>query len=189
MTTTPTTLPSLPADPVADPRAVVQGDRYRITVLADGLLRLEYTIDGRFEDRASTFALNRRGPVPRFRVADTGSHLVVTTERLRLTYDKGPFSTSGLAVEVLGGVTTYHSVWRYGVPAPGLGGTARTLDMADGAIPLEPGVVSREGFGVLHDSTSALSGTTTAGSNRATGPGRTCTCSPPARTTPRPCGP
>ena len=154
--TTPTTLPSLRTDPVADPRAVVQGDTYRITVLADGLLRLEYAADGRFEDRASTLALNRRGPVPEFRVADTGSHVVVTTDRLRLTYDKGPFSTSGLAVEVLGGITTYHSVWRYGIPAPDLGGTARTLDMADGAIPLEPGIVSREGFGVLDDGTSLL---------------------------------
>src|ERR687886_2933755 len=108
MTTTPRptpTLPSLPTDPVADPRAVVQGDRYRITVLADGLLRLEYATDGRFEDRASTFALTRRAPVPQFRVADTGSHLIVTTERLRLTYDKGPFSTSGLAVQGLGGDT------------------------------------------------------------------------------------
>jgi alpha-glucosidase (family GH31 glycosyl hydrolase) len=155
---TPPTLPSLRTDPVADPRAVVQGDTYRITVLADGLLRLEYAPDGRFEDRASTFALNRRAPVPQFRVADTGSHLSITTERLRLTYDKGTFSTSGLAVEVLGGITSYHSVWRYGIPAPNLGGTARTLDMADGATPLEPGVVSREGFGVLDDSASLLWG-------------------------------
>ena len=32
------------------------------------------------------------------------------------------------------------------------GGTARTLDMADGAVPLEPGVVSGWGFAVLDDS-------------------------------------
>ena len=34
-------------------------------------------------------------------------------DRVRLTYDKGPFSTHGLLVEVLGGVTSYHSTWRY----------------------------------------------------------------------------
>ena len=156
MTTTPASLPTLATDPVADPRAVVQGDTYRITVLAEGLLRLEHAPDGRFEDRASTFALHRRLDVPEFRVADTGTHLVLTTPRLRLTYDKAPFSTSGLAVEVLGGITTYHSVWRYGQPAPNLGGTARTLDLADGAIPLEPGVAAREGFAVLDDSASLL---------------------------------
>jgi alpha-glucosidase (family GH31 glycosyl hydrolase) len=151
-----TPLPALRTNPVADPRAVIQGDTYRITLLTDGLVRLEHAPDGRFEDRASTFALFRRLPVPTFRVADTGSHLVVTTERFRLTYDKGEFSTSGLAVEVLGGITSYHSVWRYGQPSPNLGGTARTLDMVDGAIPLEPGVVSRVGFAVLDDSHSLL---------------------------------
>jgi alpha-glucosidase (family GH31 glycosyl hydrolase) len=156
MSRTRTALPTLPADPVADPRAVVRGDTYRITVLTDGLLRLEHAPDGSFEDRASAFALHRRLDVPDFRVTDTGTHLILTTSRLRLTYDKGPFSTSGLAVEVLGGITTYHSVWRYGQPAPNLGGTARTLDMADGPVPLEPGVVALEGFAVLDDSDSLL---------------------------------
>src|SRR3954470_6337539 len=156
MSRTPAALPPLPTDAVADPRAVVRGDTYRITVLTDGLLRLEHAPDGRFEDRASTFALRRRLDVPEFRVTDTGTHLVLTTDRLRLTYDKGPFSTSGLAVEVLGGITTYHPVWRFGQPAPNLGGTARTLDMADGAVPLETGVVAREGFAVVDDSRSML---------------------------------
>jgi len=159
-------LPVLPADPVADPRAVVQGDRYRITVLTDGLVRLEYAEDGVFEDRASTFAVRRRLPVPEFRVLDDGPHLEVVTDRFRLVYDRGPFSTSGLSVAVQGGVTVYHSVWRYGeelgdaegtvAGMPALRGTARTLDEADGAVALEPGVVSRTGFAVLDDSVSMV---------------------------------
>ncbi|GMA24015.1 hypothetical protein GCM10025864_17740 [Luteimicrobium album] len=95
-------LPVLATDPVADPRAVVQGDRYRITVLTDGLVRLEYAEDGVFEDRASTFAIRRRLPVPAFRVLDDGPNLEVVTNRFRLVYDKGPFSTSGLSVAVQG---------------------------------------------------------------------------------------
>jgi len=50
----------LASRPVADPAAVVQGDRFRITVLTDGLLRLEWAEDGCFEDRASAFAVFRR---------------------------------------------------------------------------------------------------------------------------------
>ncbi|MGK5683495.1 TIM-barrel domain-containing protein [Actinoplanes sp. URMC 104] len=142
--------------PEADPAAVVAGDRYRITVLTDGLVRLEYSEDGVFEDRASTFALNRRLPVPGFRVLDTGGHLEIVTARFRLTYDRGPFTTSGLSLAVRGGVTTYHSVWRFGQEPQTLGGTARTLDNADGAIPLAPGVVSRDGYAVLDDSRSLL---------------------------------
>ncbi|MCB2176896.1 MAG: glycoside hydrolase family 31 protein [Actinomycetales bacterium] len=144
----------LDSRPVADPRAVVVGDHYRITVLTEGLVRLEHSPDGRFEDRASTFAINRALPVPEFTVHDRGDHLEVVTSRFRLTYDKGPFTTSGLSLAVGGGVSSYHSVWRYGTEPTDLGGTARTLDEADGAIPLEPGVASRTGYAVIDDSTS-----------------------------------
>ncbi|GAA1890707.1 TIM-barrel domain-containing protein [Lapillicoccus jejuensis] len=147
-----------PSEALADPAAVVAGDTWRVTVLTDGLLRLEHSPDGGFEDRPSTFAVRRRLPVPEFRVVDEGDRVQVSTDRVRLTYDKGPFTTHGLLVEVLGGVTSYHSTWRYGEPTHDLGGTARTLDGADGAIPLEPGVVSRQGFSVIDDSTSFVWG-------------------------------
>ncbi|MFD7819173.1 TIM-barrel domain-containing protein [Streptomyces sp. NPDC059785] len=142
--------------PTADPRSVIEGDRYRITVLTDGLVRLEYAEDGVFEDRASMLALHRDLPVPDFRVTDHGTHLEIRTDRCRLTYDKGPFTTSGLSVAVLGGVSIYHSIWRYGQDGPNLGGTVRTLDHADGEVPLEPGIVAREGYAVLDDSRSLL---------------------------------
>ena len=138
----------------------MQGPDYRITVLADGLVRLERAPDGVFEDRASAFAINRELPVPRFEVIETDSHVEVLTDRFQLVYDRGPFSTSGLSVQVRGGVSSWHSVWRYGDdPADGdgnLGGTARTLDMVDGRLPLEPGVLSRNGFAVIDDSLSLV---------------------------------
>ncbi|TCI98727.1 TIM-barrel domain-containing protein [Aeromicrobium sp. IC_218] len=145
----------IPTSPVAAPGAVVQGDTFRITVLTDGLVRLEHAADGRFEDRASAFALHREQPVPAFDVRD-GDVLEIVTARLHLTYDKRPFSTSGLSVQVRGGVSNYHSVWRYGEDVPDLGGTARTLDKADGEIDLEPGVVSRWGYAVIDDSTTPV---------------------------------
>ena len=146
----------LDSRPVADPRAVVRGDRFRITVLTDGLVRLEHAEDGVFEDRASTFAVDREQPVPEFTVHDHGDHLEIVTARFRLSYDTGPFTTSGLSLAVGGGVTSYHSVWRFGSTGGDLGGTARTLDTADGAIPLEPGLVSRNGYAVIDDSRSLL---------------------------------
>ncbi len=144
-----------PSRPVADPAAVVQGDRYRITVLTDGLLRLEYSADG-FEDRASAFALFRDLPVPRYRVIDGRQHLEILTDRLHLVYDRGPFTTSGLSIQIRGNVSSYHSVWRFGDAGTNLGGTARTLDNADGAVDLEPGVASRWGYAVLDDSTTPV---------------------------------
>jgi len=138
--------------PVASPAAVVQGETFRITVLTDGLLRLEYAKDGRFEDRASAFAVVRDLPLPQYRVIDGPHHLEILTDRVHLVYDREPFSTSGLSIQVRGNISNYNSVWRFGEPVDGLGGTARTLDNADGAVPLEPGVISRWGYAVLDDS-------------------------------------
>ncbi len=140
--------------PHADPAAVVQGDRWRITVLTAGLLRLEWADDGAFEDRASTFALHRALPVPEFEVVDGEGAVEIVTDRVRLTYDRRPFSPAGLSAQVRGNVSNYRSVWRFGEPVRDLGGTTRTLDNVDGRAPLQPGIVSRFGISALDDSGS-----------------------------------
>jgi hypothetical protein len=146
----------LSTSPLAHPEAVVQGDRWRITVLSAGLVRLEWADDGAFEDRASTFALHRDLPVPEFEVVDGEAVLEVITDRLRLVYDRGPFTPAGLSIQLRGNISNYRSVWRYGEPVRDLGGTARTLDDIDGRTALEPGVVSRFGIAELDDSRSFL---------------------------------
>ena len=45
-------------------KAVIKGNFYRITVLSERLLRLEYSKHGVFNDNVTDFALNRRFPVP-----------------------------------------------------------------------------------------------------------------------------
>jgi alpha-glucosidase (family GH31 glycosyl hydrolase) len=149
--------PKLQSRPVPNEEAVIAGANYRVTVLTDGLLRLEWSDDGVFEDRASSFAVQRELPVPSYRVVESENHLEVITDRVHLTYDRAPFSTNGLFAQARGGVSNYHSVWRYGLPAEGnLGGTARTLDGVDGPLALELGVVSRYGIAVIDDSTSMV---------------------------------
>ena len=146
----------LSSSPVARPEAVLEGDRWRITVLADGLVRLEWSEAGAFEDRASTFALNRDLPAPDFEVIDGEGTLEIVTDRLRLTYDRGPFTPAGLSVQARGNISNHHSVWRYGEPVDTLGGTTRTLDDVDGRIELDPGIVSAGGVTALDDSRSFL---------------------------------
>jgi alpha-glucosidase (family GH31 glycosyl hydrolase) len=142
--------------PVADSRNVLKGDDYRITVLADGLVRLEYSASGEFEDRASQAVVDRAFPPAEFQVVETDDRLTVHTARLQLVYDKRPFSTEGLSVQAKGGYRSDESVWRYGLPTSNLGGTARTLDEADGPVPLEPGLLSREGITCYDDSRTVL---------------------------------
>lgn len=142
--------------PTACPDNMVAGEYYRITVLTQGLMRLEYSPDGLFEDRPTQTVLHRDFPQTHFRVLRRDGMLEIHTDRLHLVYNQGPFSPQGLSIQVKGGLTQYHSIWRYGQKVGDLGGTARTLDEADGAIPLEPGILSRNGFAVLDDSASQI---------------------------------
>jgi hypothetical protein len=147
----------LDTTPLAAPDAVVQGERWRFTVLTDRLIRMEYSSAGEFEDRASQFAINRDFTTPEFRVVRDGDHVTILTEHLQLSYDGQPFSPSGLSVTLTGNLSAHDSTWRYSVASRRpLGGTARTLDDADGAVELEPGVISRDGYAVVDDSATLL---------------------------------
>lgn len=141
------------AAPHARTEQQVHGAGWRITVLTDGVFRVERSANGGFEDRASTFAIRRDLPPVDFTVERIGDGVVVTTRRARLRYDGGEFSASGLVVEVLGRDS---GRWRYGEPTRDLGGTARTLDDVDGRTELEPGVVAPNGIAVVDDSVSFL---------------------------------
>ena len=143
-----------PIRPLANPQAVIHGNGYRITVLTDRLLRMEYQAKGAFCDTATQMALCREFPVPAFTVTETENRLTVETDALRLSYDKAPFSPNGLSVTLKGSYTYYASIWHYGDPAETLGGTARTLDNADGEIPLGDGLMSIKGYALLDDSAS-----------------------------------
>ncbi len=74
--------------PLADPKNVVKGDKYRITVLTEHLLRLEYSEDGEFIDAASQTVVNRDFPAVEFSVKDTGDELELRTKYLQLNYNK-----------------------------------------------------------------------------------------------------
>ncbi|MEK8206301.1 TIM-barrel domain-containing protein [Paenibacillus sp. FSL L8-0696] len=146
----------LRSEPGSNADAIIQGECYRFTVLTPELIRMEYSEEGYFEDRASQTVVNRNFPVPEFRVMDLGNKLELITKRLHLTYDKQPFSRHGLSIRVRNEAGHLMSVWNYGDTVQDLGGTARTLDNADGAIPLEHGLLSRAGYTLVDDSTSLV---------------------------------
>ncbi len=142
--------------PAAAKEAVVQGEKYRFTVLTDRLIRLEYQEEGKFTDTPTQKVVCRNFPVPKFRVMEDENHLEIATEHVHLYYDKKEFSKEGLFLQLREGYAVYGSVWYYGDETKDLLGTARTLDNADGAVELEHGLLSRDGFTILDDSASAL---------------------------------
>ena len=148
------------ANPKADPQAVVTSGNARFTVLTPQLIRMEWSEDGVFEDRATLTFVNRETPVPEFRVRESRSKLTITTPALTLTYDKdGKFTDRNLkAVFRLNGEEV---TWTPGMEDPqNLMGTTRTLDGCDGnklgREPMEQGLLSRAGWAVVDDSSRHL---------------------------------
>jgi alpha-glucosidase len=128
---------------------------------------MEWSEDGRFEDHASFVFLNRRLPVPHFvktlRYEDGADVLRIDTDRLHLVYravpaQAGMFKPDDLTIHFT--LDGREVVWHPGMPDTGnLPGTTRTLDGARGSAtvePLGPGLVSRNGWVVVDDSTQPL---------------------------------
>ena len=109
-------------------------------------MRFECSDSGVFENRPTQTVLNRDfgSPVER-RGTERDGRVSIDPAALTIVYDQQPFSKEGLSVVVKGVADTQFNTWHYGdEPKHNLKGTARTLDEANGEIPLDDGVISRD---------------------------------------------
>ena len=133
---------------------VIVGKTYRFTVLTSRLIRMEQDADGQFEDRATQTVFYRDFPAVDYTVARENGVLRIETKELILTYTEGAaFAADTLSIARK---TAPLGVWHYGDKLRQLGGTARTLDIANGEIPLEDGVLARCGYTVMEDKSRAV---------------------------------
>ena len=149
--------PSPSFDPIAMPGAIISTPQARFTILSSRLVRMEYSPTGYFEDSPSQAFWYRNQPVPEFSTRVIPNGLEIETEHLVIHYDSSPakFTPHSLQATVKATGQTWHysdPYWR----AQNLMGTARTLDNAQGAVRLEPGLISRSGWAVVDDSQSLV---------------------------------
>ncbi|MBQ4820190.1 glycoside hydrolase family 31 protein [Aquimarina sp. MMG016] len=149
-------------DPKANTSAVVISDKARFTVLTPGVIRMEWDNEKKFEDRASFTIINRHTEVPKFNVAHENEWLVIKTHIIELRYKKGSGQFSESNIKVSFAINEKELTWTPGMKNSGnLFGTTRTLDGCDGGntwdgepIALEDGIISRDGWYVLDDSSN-----------------------------------
>ena len=76
----------------SDKKAVVQGANYRISVITERVVRLEYSPNGQFNDRPTQLIKKRNVGLPDFSVRQDATIVEVTTKYFSLSYIKGqPF--------------------------------------------------------------------------------------------------
>ena len=135
--------------PLALAENIVSGNNYRFTILTPSLIRLEFSEDGIFEDRASQFAFFRDFAETKHTNTKQDGWLTLETSNLILRYKENePFSENTLCITLK---MEPASTWHFGDDFDDLGGTARTLDRTNGPTTLDRGVCSRYGFSLIDD--------------------------------------
>lgn len=125
----------------------------RITLISPTLFRLEYAENGRFLDEKTMFAYSRDSLLIDFQVKVTGENRYeILTSALRLVYENDgfPFGLHNFqAFYKTDGKEAKFTIRN--IHKSNLGGAVSTLDRVSGAIPLEDGLLSRDGWYIIND--------------------------------------
>ena len=139
---------------LANPKCIKMGEKYRITVLSESLLRLEYDTNGKFNDYSTPIVRNRLFPEPNFIVKEDPNFLNIETKYFSLFYVKNSsFSGKTLKVKMIG--TNFE--WCYGDKEyKNFKSCGLNIDNTDKLPNLEKGLYSPDGFVTIDDSKSIL---------------------------------
>lgn len=140
----------------------VQHEKLRLSVLTPSLVRLEWSEKKRFTDKPSQTVMCRSFCKVPFVKQNTEDGFYIETETLIISYAKAPSLREAVKITLKNPCANWDVInglkdsWRYGDELHPLPGTARTLDNSEGEVPLEDGIISRDGFAVLDDSKTCL---------------------------------
>ena len=129
----------------------------RFTIITPQLIRMEYSPDHQFVDVPSWFARRRDVRDIDYQVQQNERSLTIDTGKIRLVYtsDDSGFDARNLRATIY---TDGKSIeWNPSVrESDNLGGANRSLDRIRAAVPIEPGLISRDGWHLYDESTSVV---------------------------------
>ena len=142
---------------VANKKNIIQGEKFRFTVLTERLIRLEYNDNGIFIDDPTEQVLYRDLKTPEFHSNEDSNYVVITTKYFKLTYIKGRSFLGGkadpaanLKVELL----NTDRFWYYGHPEVRNFGIPNS-SLAEGGLKGK-GLYSAEGMASIDDTNSLI---------------------------------
>lgn len=103
----------------AKPESIIQGKKYRFTILTERLIRMEYSPSGIFNDFGTELVVFRNFDVPKFTKKEDSNYLEVETDYFKLFYTKeesfkgGTLNPIKNLKVVLKGT---NGIWHYGHP-------------------------------------------------------------------------
>ena len=137
---------------VSPDEVTFHGKNYRITILTERLIRLEFSRDGMFNNYETTIIKNRVFDIPVFNKNEDELKLNIETKYFSLTYYKNmPFNSRSLTANCNG----KKNAWYYGQKeVRNLNSTAMSLDNTTKLPQLEKGLFSLDGIVTIDDTNS-----------------------------------
>lgn len=147
-------------DGICNKENIILGKKYRISILTDRLVRLEYSPTGVFEDRPTQRIIYRNFPKTKFTVTHSETLIQIVTDYFTIDYVKEkPFQGSKVTPGNTLKITLNKSdrTWYYGHPEARNYGTINySLDDFKGHLKLSKGLYSTDGFTYIDDSESLI---------------------------------
>ncbi|MDO5393940.1 MAG: glycoside hydrolase family 31 protein [Mycoplasmatota bacterium] len=151
------------AKAVSDKKAIFAGNNYRISIISERVVRLEFSATGQFVDKPTQLIKRRNLGLPDFSIRQDPHLVEISTKYFTLTYIKGqPFvgprvdPMKNLKITLRSREKDRNKDWYVGHPeAKNLHGNMISVDMG---IPknLENGLYSLDGFASFDDSKSKI---------------------------------
>ena len=147
----------------SDRKAIVQGTNYRISVITERVVRLEFSPNGQFNDRPTQLIKKRNVGLPDFSVRQDATIVEVTTKYFSLSYIKGqPFVGTkvdpmrNLKITLLSKERDRNKDWYVGHPeARNMLGNMIGVDV-NIPVNMQKGLYSLDGFVSIDDSLSKV---------------------------------
>ena len=140
--------------------SMIIGNKYRISILTERLVRLEYNPKGIFEDRPTQRVIYRNFPKVNYTATQSETLLQVITSYFTLDYVKEhTFVGSKIAPSTNLKITLNGTdrTWNYNHPeARNYGTITYSLDNFRGKLKLDKGLYSTDGFACIDDSDSLV---------------------------------
>ena len=147
----------------AEPKAIYKGPNYRITIITERLVRLEYSPTSKFVDEPTQLVQNRNLGYPEFRVNQDANYMEIVTKYFTLTYLKRqPFEGTkidpmkNLKITLNSREKDRQRDWYYLHPeARNMNGNMVSVDVPSNKI-LNKGLYSLEGFASINDTPNKI---------------------------------
>lgn len=138
--------------------SIIQGEKYRFTLLSERLVRMEYSPSGVFEDRPTSLVVNRKFPKVEFSIVESGTLIQISTALFTITYAKNtPFKASTFGSNIKVTMNGTDKEWQAGNPeVRNYRGINYSIDSVKDKIILDKGLYSEDGFCLIDDSKSLV---------------------------------